>query len=289
MMVRFNRREFIAASAMGPWLVSSSARKAQAGESNATDSFFFIVAADPQLFWGPVELWQKAIDQTNRLKPAFLVVCGDLVQDPGNEEQAKAYLEVAKSLDHNVPLYHLAGNHDVQNQPTRETLAWYEKHFGKLWYSFTYGNCLFVVLESDILNDPSGAPEMADRQMQWLRKILAQAEEKKYNHKIVFKHYPLCIKEVDEPDHYFAVPLPRRKELLQLFHEYHVTAVFSGHYHRNAYVRDGDLELITTSSLGKPLGDDPTGLRIVKVFPDRIEHAYYGFDDLPENAGIITT
>ena len=71
---------------------------------------------------------------------------------------------------------------------------------------------------------------------------------------------------------------------MELFHEHGVTAVFSGHHHRNGYVKDGDLELVVTSSSGKPLGKDPVGFRVVKVLGDRIEHRYYGYDELPEQA-----
>lgn len=139
-----------------------------------------------------------------------------------------------------------------------------------------------IVLESNLLNQPEGAAEMAARQMAWLKETLAGAEKKKYVHKFVFKHFPLCLTKVDEPDQYFNVPRPRRDELLALFHKHQVTAVFSGHYHRNAYVKDGPLELITTSSCGKPLGNDPTGFRVVRVFADRIEHRYFGYEEMPK-------
>ncbi|MEE8451030.1 MAG: hypothetical protein V3R99_03915 [Thermoguttaceae bacterium] len=141
---------------------------------------------------------------------------------------------------------------------------------------------MFIVLESGVLNRPQGAPEMAEQQMAWLKETLARANAKKCRHTFVFKHYPMCLKSVDEPDQYFNVPGTRRKELLELFHRHNVTAVFSGHHHRNHRVKDGQLELITTASSGKPLGSDPIGLRIVKVFGGRIEHKYYGFEQLPE-------
>jgi 3',5'-cyclic AMP phosphodiesterase CpdA len=282
MTSRLDRRALLAGALTAPWLVHPAGRRADAAETSDECRFFFVVAADPQLFWGPKELWEKTIEHVNRLKPAFLVVCGDLVQETGNDEQAEAYLEVAGKLDASIPLHNLPGNHDVYNQPTPQSLAWYEKHFGKPWYSFTHAGCLFLALESDVLNRPDGAPGMAEQQMAWLRKTLEAASENRFDHVIVFKHYSLCLERVDEPDAYFNVPGPRRKELLGLFHKHGVTAVFSGHYHRNAYVKDGDLELITTSSCGKPLGKDPVGLRIVKVFADRIEHRYYGYEEMPD-------
>ena len=69
---------------------------------------------------------------------------------------------------------------------------------------------------------------------------------------------------------------------MKLFEENNVTAVFAGHYHRNSYANDGSMEMITSGPVGKPLGQDPSGFRIVKVFKDHIEHKYYGLDAVPE-------
>ena len=57
--------------------------------------------------------------------------------------------------------------------------------------------------------------------------------------------------------------------------------LFSGHYHRNAVARDGDIEAVTTGPVGQPHGGDKSGLRVVIVRDDRIEHHYYGFGELP--------
>ena len=252
--------------------------------------FFFIHVADPQLFWGTEENWDLSIEWANRLRPAFVAVAGDMVNrwgvreknDPDSDEKmAQAYLKGARKLDGDIPLYHMAGNHDVCDRPTPETLAWYEERFGKVWYAFTHGNCFFVVLESNVFKDPGGAPDAAERQMEWLKKTLRESDSTGYAHKIVFLHHPMCLKDIDEDDGYFTLDGPVRKDLLALFHRHGVQAVFSGHYHRNVHVRDGGLELVTTSSCGSSLGDDPVGFRIVKVYPDRIEHAYYGFDEMP--------
>lgn len=281
-MPRLNTRCLLAAALVAVGVMPMAGCGVPTGDGTRPKPFFFVVAADPQLFWGPLEKWQETIQHVNRLKPAFMVVCGDLVQDPGSDEQAKAYLGAAARLDPSIPLYNAAGNHDVDQSPTPERLAWYEKHFGKPWHSFERGGCLFIVLESGVLNRPENAPELAKQQMAWLRETLEAASQKRYRHIFVFKHYPLCLKAVDEPDQYFTVPQTRRRELLELFHRHGVAAVFSGHYHRNALVQDGALELVTTSSVGKKLGADPLGFRIVKVLADRIEHAYYAFGDLPD-------
>ena len=79
-----------------------------------------------------------------------------------------------------------------------------------------------------------------------------------------------------------VIPKERRRVLLELFKAHGVAAVFAGHWHRNNYASDGDLQMVTSGPVGYPLGDDPSGLRVVKVFEDRIEHEYFGLDAIPE-------
>ena len=253
--------------------------------------FFFVQVSDPQLYFGPAKEWERAVSHVNRLGPAFMIVTGDLVHAAGDpakidkverENMAGDYLDIVHRLDKNIALYQLAGNHDVGDTPTRETLDWYKGRFGELWYSFTHKRCLFIILESNILKYPQGAPEVAAAQMSWLEQTLSDSGRGKYLHKIVCLHHPLCLERVDEDDDYLNMSRERRAELLNLFHNHGVSAVFSGHYHRNAYVTDGGIELITTSSAGKALGDDPLGFRIVTVYPDRIEHAYFAYEQMPE-------
>jgi 3',5'-cyclic AMP phosphodiesterase CpdA len=253
--------------------------------------YFYVVAADPQLFFKQKDdsNWRKTIGLVNGLKPDFMIVCGDLIQGPNDPEAFKldavnkladAYLKGAAALK-DIPIYNVAGNHDVSIKPTEKTLEWYETRFGKPWYAFAHKNSLFIVLESNLIRDPSGAPEHGKRQWDWLDKTLAESKDKKYQHKTVYMHHPLCLKSVDEKSGYFNIPLKARQDLLKRLHDHGFAAAFCGHYHRNAYVKDGDLELVTTSSCGAALGKDPLGFRIVKVYPDRLEHAYFGFDALP--------
>lgn len=73
---------------------------------------------------------------------------------------------------------------------------------------------------------------------------------------------------------------------IPLLKEAGVRAVFAGHhYHRNAHGWSDGLEMITTGPVGKPLGDDPSGLRIVRVTNGDLDHAYFALDAVPERVG----
>jgi len=53
-----------------------------------------------------------------------------------------------------------------------------------------------------------------------------------------------------------------------------------GHWHRNGGGSAGDLDVLVTGAVGYPLGNDPSGLRIVDVGADDIEHEYVALEDL---------
>ncbi len=252
--------------------------------------FFFLQMADPQFgmyaanmsFEKETELFEKAIAHANRLKPAFVVICGDMINRPGDEEQTKELLRIARKLDEKIPLYWVAGNHDVDNQPSLENLEWYRKTFGKDWYSFHYGGCKFFVINTTIIHRPDKVHQEMEKQWEWLNDALRDTRDEESTHTIVFQHHPLFLRDPQEKDGYFNIPKQRRARYLELFKANNVIAVFAGHYHRNCYAKDGNMEMITSGPVGKPLGEDPSGFRIVKVFKDHIEHKYYGLDAVPD-------
>ena len=167
--------------------------------------------------------------------------------------------------------------------PTQETLTQYRERFGVDDYSFEYGGTSFIVLNSSVAFDDSEVPQEWERQVAFLRSSLRDAQTKGSNHIIVFLHHPLYAEHPEEEDSWAVLPQEKRKILLDLLEAHGVSAVFSGHWHRCHYLKHKSIQMVTTGPVGYPLGDDPSGLRIVKVFQDRIEHQYYGLDELPES------
>jgi len=213
-----------------------------------------------------------AIAAANRLKPAFVVVCGDLVNQAGNAPQIAEYQRIARKLDRAIPLHNVAGNHDVGNEPTPESLAAYRKQFGPDYYVFRHGDFLGIVLDSSLIQHPKSAPAEAEKQFAWL-----QVELRKITpgtRVAIFQHIPWFLKDADEPDDYFNIPLGPRTRYLQLFEQYHVEYCFAGHYHRNASGESPNFHVTTTGPVGKPLGVDPSGIRVVTVRDGKIDSVY---------------
>jgi serine/threonine-protein phosphatase CPPED1 len=63
--------------------------------------------------------------------------------------------------------------------------------------------------------------------------------------------------------------------VIELFRRYGVQATFCGHWHRNHQARDGDMVEVLTGSVGYPLGDDPSGIRVVRLTGAGVEHEYH--------------
>ena len=98
---------------------------------------------------------------------------------------------------------------------------------------------------------------------------------------MVFQHIPYFLATADEPDQYFNLPMATRLRILRMLKKYGVRYVFAGHYHRNAYGKDGDLEMITTGPAGMPLGPDPSGFRLVEWKDRVLVQLYFGLGTLP--------
>jgi serine/threonine-protein phosphatase CPPED1 len=252
--------------------------------------FFFLQFSDPQfgMFSADKEFSQEtvnfemAVATANRLKPAFVVVTGDLVNKPGHAAQVAEYKRIAAKLDQAIPLYNVAGNHDVENVPTAVSVDAYRKSFGADYYSFRSGSLAGVVLNSSLIHSPDKAPDLAEAQRTWLLAEMTRLKVSGARHLVIFQHHPWFLKSDDEPDEYFNIPLARRSSYLDLFRQAGVRALISGHYHRNAIARTGNIDMITTGPVGKPLGDNPqSGMRVVIVRDDRLSHRFYSLGELP--------
>ena len=254
-----------------------------------SDSYVFAQLADTQFgffaedreFTQETANYEFVVANLNRLKPAFVVICGDLINKPGEPTQRAEYLRVTALIDPSIPVYAVSGNHDVGNEPTPESLADYREHFGPDWYSFRERDIYGIVLNSSVIAAPAAVESEAAAQEAWLREELARAKASGARHILVFQHHSWFLETADEADAYFNIPLATRSRYLAMFREAGVSHVFAGHYHRNAFGRDGELEMVTTGPVGRPLGDDPSGFRLVRVRAEGIEHEYVPLGTIP--------
>ena len=206
----------------------------------------------------------------------FLVNTGDISQDDGEGYETHFYPVIA-GLAKRLPYFPSPGNHDVQwgspwsrsrfrtffsaayqflsGLPGNEHLR--EKPFQRLWYAFTWGGVLFVVLDSNLFIDEGKYAKthslppyrnLKEEQLLWLESLLRQhrndpAIRARF---VAFHHSPIISSESGgllgmggHPGHQnmlcgLKMPQDSSSEVeyaLDLFRVYGVNAVFSGHEH----------------------------------------------------------
>ncbi|XOV85240.1 MAG: metallophosphoesterase family protein [bacterium] len=214
--------------------IAAHAQTVQAPAAEA-DEFHFVVLGDAQ-FHDPAK-FNRVIDQTRRLRPAFVIQVGDLIEGYNSdleiieEEWQRFSRQIAPLAP--VPYYAVPGNHDVFNSerqvdPRLEDL--YIKHWGPLYYTFVYKNTQVVVLNTD---STEGVNNITGKQWVWLQGVLRNSTAE---HKILFMHRPPLLTTNGERLH-------------KLFVEHGVARVFYGHHHHyHHFVRDGVAYTMTNAA-----------------------------------------
>jgi len=256
-----------------PFLILSLFAILLPATAESQQPWFFAVLADPQFgmyakdqnFAQETTNFEFVIANLNRLHPRFVVICGDLVNRTGDPAEIAEYKRVLQELNPSIPVYNIAGNHDVGNIPTPATLDVYHTAIGRDYYTFSAGEIFGIVLDSNLIRSPEGDPDAARRQEEWLEKTLESAKSSANQQIVVFQHIPYFTDASDEVEGYYNIPQPARRKYLDLLEKAGVRYVFAGHYHRNAMGTDGPLTEIVTGAVGMPLGQSLSGFRIVTV------------------------
>lgn len=216
----------------------------------------FVQITDPQFGMGDrgyqqdVTTFKSAITQINALKPDFVLICGDLINN-WTPAAATDFLTCAK--DFTMPWYVAAGNHDDWKSDA------FHRDFAPDQRVVEQGNTTVLVVNTNIWRD--GSAEAADQQLAWLEKSLQQATDK--HHTIVVAgHHPLFVRAVDEKETYENIPLARRLKILALFEQYKVAAYLTGHLHYNLVAAYHGTLLISNASTAKNFSGEKPGFRV---------------------------
>ena len=194
--------------------------------SEEKNEFHFIVLGDSQ-FDDPAA-FNRIIDQTKLLRPAFVIQVGDLIEGYNNniEDIKSEWLRFKKQIQPLSPIAFLAvpGNHDVYNgnrRVDRRLESLYENHWGDLFKTFTYKNSQFFLINTDSIEAQNA---IGPTQMSWLR---AQLKNSNATHKLVFMHKPALLLKNSDLVH-------------ELFLKQKVSHVFYGHHHHYHHIeKDG--------------------------------------------------
>ncbi len=240
--------------------------------------------------------YDDLVARVNAMNPEFVVHLGDIT-DPvpvSSEFDGSAQIFHKASDVFSMPYYLVPGNHDVGEKIhpalpkindevsiTTSAIEQYEQHFGEQRYSFVHEGCLFLVINTMLLN--SGLEEEQE-QWDWLVQVLSDNGDKRI---FIFAHYPLYLSARDEPDFYDNIDEPARTRLIDLLEHYKAEGYYSGHVHNYFYnylngmhqfvlpstgiIRTDYMEFFRTPPTREMGSFDPAKLGFfwVEVYPDR--------------------
>lgn len=191
--------------------------------------------------------FQMLVDTLNQLNPDLVMVGGDIIYDALRVKEkelignTKAYLEQAAKI--NAPLHYAVGNHEVFELYQKEAdtngalygKRYYEKYFGKRYYSFDHKGWHFMVLDNIYITpDRKYIGKIDSVQLQWIKEDLQTVAAQ--TPIIIMMHVPLITTLSQwygggtnaNDDKVAAVDSHR---LLRLFESKNLRLVLQGHLH----------------------------------------------------------
>jgi 3',5'-cyclic AMP phosphodiesterase CpdA len=239
--------------------------------------FSFVQLCDTQLGMGGYEhdlkTFKQAVKQINELDTDFVVICGDLV-DNANDTSYSDFKDIVSGLK--IPYYLTSGNHDVGNIPNDTTLSYYRKAIGDDYYNFQHKEHSFVVTNTQLWK--VDVENESEKHNNWFEETL----KSQYSQQLpifVFGHYPLYTEFPDEEEHYFNIPLGKRKKILELFKENNVIAYLSGHTHKLVVNNYENIQLVSGETTSKNFDSRPFGFRLWQVASDTLKHRFVALQD----------
>jgi 3',5'-cyclic AMP phosphodiesterase CpdA len=224
-------------------------RQKLAALGNIQGKFTFIVIGDNR---SGDETYRKLVSLIAERKPDFVVNIGDMINKPGDRKEWANFWELSKPIT--ATYFLTVGNHDVHAEAPQSEKVYRQQvdlPGNELYYSFTAGNSLCIVLDSYIAGEEK---KITGEQLAWLEGVLANPGRR---HVFVFLHHPLYTDPAkghhinDSLDKY-----PESRDRLEaLLKRANVDAVFAGHEHY--YQRrtvDGIMHIITGGG-GAPMYD----------------------------------
>jgi predicted phosphodiesterase len=184
-------------------------------------------------------IFEQAVEKINLMNPEFVLSVGDLIDGYSEDDSLLTaqwnYFE--KQIEPlNMRFFRVPGNHDISNDSM--TTKWQER-FGRSYYHFTYGNVLFLCLNSE---DPP-SHHMSQNQADYVAKALKENEDARWV--LVFMHKPMWLSENTGWENIEALLVDRPH------------TVFAGHRHRYVkYERHGQNYIMLATTGG---GSDMEG------------------------------
>lgn len=191
-------------------------------------------------------IYSQIVEEIERLKPDFVLTVGDMIE--GYTDDTTVVISQWEEYDSlivplTMPIYFTPGNHDIWDDVSREL---YKRFIDKPYYSFDIRDLHFIILDNSCWQSSTELPE---EQINWLIDDLYEHQNAAYT--IVFYHKPFW---------YETTADNKADTLHNLFRDFGVDAVFTGHYHIYFSGRFDDILYTGVGSSGGGCDPGPTGI-----------------------------
>jgi predicted phosphodiesterase len=174
-----------------------------------------------------------------------LIHVGDMIEGAGHRDQWTHFLQMTAPVATVMPWYAVIGNHDVNSVASQQLYQEVMNLPGnELYYSFDLFDSHFIILDTEV---PGAVGGIVGDQLTWLKQEL-QTYAGSAQYLFVFTHRP-----VYPQGHYRGHDLANADELHQLFTQYGVDIVFSGHEHQYYTFRKDSVQYVVTGGGGAPI------------------------------------
>jgi 3',5'-cyclic AMP phosphodiesterase CpdA len=181
-------------------------------------------------------VYSTFIKHIDEQKIGVIIHAGDAIHTRGSVSQWARFLEITGP---GRRLHIAPGNHDIRG---KETLDVFLSLFSKPYHSFSEGDTLFVLLNTEL---PGEEFKVTNAQLEWLKGEL----ERPFQHKFIFLHQPLFPVLFRHGLHRDRAA---RDSLHRLFVQHGVSLVVSGHDHiYKRMVKEGVTYVITGGGGGR--------------------------------------
>lgn len=225
---------------------------------NDQDTFSFAVVSDSGARNEPIE---QILNEVRKSKAKFIIHLGDMVRYRNAAHFSWVVDEFAQKL-RGLPFYAVPGNHELVKLEGKYDRSLYIERFGAPYYWFSYGNTLFIALDT--------ADNKIDAQQQkWLRDILKHIRPS-FRHCIVYSHIP---PHSPHGERYRHLDHKSVAILRSIIHKSNVSLLLFGHVHYFARSKFAGVPLVTLMSSGQQIRSkiNQYGYAMVKVSPEGIK------------------
>jgi hypothetical protein len=218
----------------GAWTAEKTYQTAPALNTTA---FSFLAIGDSR---SGMSIWNQVAALANTKTPDFTIFNGDIVNNGGSTTDWDNWFTNGNIFIENNLVYHSMGNHDAASVPTYQNVFELPKstptNGTNLYYSFTYGDAVFISLNSE---DPSNTT-----QYNWLVSTLQANAGKKW--KIIFFHRPFFTigSHAGEMNSYYNT-------WWKAFDDYGVDLIVNGHDHMYERTKPMNRNVSTTAPVAQ--------------------------------------